>query len=114
MTLGSPLMTHDGLLSSEASTEDIRAYICYSETSTHILDIPLVDHPYWLTRSEDRDHYFYYESSRLTILDRDFLATVEHVEPYYTIWADRCDLPDTVMKQEGITFRKIPRDIRNI
>ncbi len=114
LTLGVPLMTPDGLLSSEASTEDIRAYICYSETSTYILDIPLVDHPYWLTRSEDRDHYFYYESSRLTILDRDFLATVEHVEPYYTIWADRCDLPDTVMKQEGITFRKIPRDIRNI
>ncbi len=114
LTLGVPLMTEDGLLSSEASLSYIRAYICYTETGSHIQDTPLVDHLYWLARSEDRDHYFYFERESITVLDRDFLSTIVESQPYYTIWADRCDLPLSFMKKEGITFRKIPRDIRNI
>ena len=114
LTLGSPLMTEDGLLSSDASLEDIRSYICYTETGSHMLDTPLVDHPYWLARSEDRDHYFYYEKDTLTVLDREFLSTITVSQPYYTIWADQCHLSALFMKKEGITFRKIPRDIRNI
>lgn len=107
-------MTEDCLLSSEASIDDIRAYVCYTETGVAILDTPLVNHPYWLTRSEDRDHYFYYEQGKLTILDREFLSTIQESQPYYTIWADQCHLSASFMKKEGITFRKIPRDIRNI
>jgi adenine-specific DNA-methyltransferase len=114
LTLGSPLMTEDGLLSSDASLEDIRSYICYTETGSHLLDSPLVDHPYWLARSEDRDHYFYFERESITILDREFLSTITESQPYYTIWADQCHLSASFMKKEGITFRKIPRDIRNI
>ena len=107
-------MTEDGLLSLEASIEDIRAYVCYTETGATILDTPLIDHPYWLARSEDRDHYFYFERERITVLDRDFLSTITESQPYYTIWADQCHLSTSFMKKEGITFRKIPRDIRNI
>lgn len=114
MTLGTPLMTEEGLLSDDASLEDIRAYVCYTETGSSILETPLVDHPYWLARSEDRDHYFYYEKDTLTVLDREFLATIKESMPYYTIWADQCHLSISFMKKEGITFRKIPRDIRNI
>ncbi len=114
LTLGTSLMTDDGLLSSEATTLDIRSYICYTETGSHLLDVPLVDHPYWLARSEDRDHYFYFERESITILDRQFLSTIVESQPYYTIWADQCHLSASFMKKEGITFRKIPRDIRNI
>jgi adenine-specific DNA-methyltransferase len=114
LTLGSPLMTPDGLLSSEASLSDIRAYVCYTETGSQMLATPLVDHPYWLARSEDRDHYFYYERDSFMVLDRGFLSTITVSQPYYTIWADRCDIPLSLMKKQGITFRKIPRDIRNI
>lgn len=114
LTVGNPLMTEDRLLSSDASLEDIRSYICYTETGSHMLDTPLVDHPYWLARSEDRDHYFYFERESITVLDREFLSTIVESQPYYTIWADQCHLSASFMKKEGITFRKIPRDIRNI
>jgi adenine-specific DNA-methyltransferase len=114
LTLWSPLMTEDGLLSWDASLEDIRSYICYTETGSHLLDIPLVDTPYWLARSEDRDYYFYFERESITVLDREFLSTIVESQPYYTIWADQCHLSASFMKKEGITFRKIPRDIRDI
>jgi adenine-specific DNA-methyltransferase len=113
-TLGSPLMTTEWLISDDASLADIRAYVCYTETGRALEDVQLVDHPYWLARTEDRDHYFYYERDRLTVLDREFLSTITVSQPYYTIWADRCDIPLSLMKKQGITFRKIPRDIRNI
>lgn len=107
-------MTEDGLLADDASLADIRAYVCYTETGKSITTEKLAEHPYWLARTEDRDHYFYYEKEKLTILDREFLSTVTETMPYYTIWADQCYLSMAFMKKEGITFRKIPRDIRNI
>jgi adenine-specific DNA-methyltransferase len=113
-TLGSPLMTPEWLISEDASVADIRSYVCYTETGHTIPSVPLIDHPYWLARTEDRDHYFYYERDSLTVLDREFLSTITESQPYYTIWADRCDIPLSLMKKQGITFRKIPRDIRNI
>lgn len=112
--LGPALLTNDGLLADESTEEEIRAYICYTETALPLPSSKLVDHRYWLTRTEDRDHYFYYERESMTILDRAFLSTVNEKMPYYTIWADQCHLSDSVMKKHGITFRKIPRDIRNI
>lgn len=112
--LGPALLTNDGLLADEATEDEIRAYICYTETAFPLPASRLVDHKYWLTRTEDRDHYFYYERENMTILDRAFLGTITEKMPYYTIWADQCHLSDSVMKKHGITFRKIPRDIRNI
>lgn len=112
--LGPALLTDDGLLADEATEDEIRAYICYTETALPLPASRLVDHKYWLTRTEDRDHYFYYERESMTILDRAFLSTITEKMPYYTIWADQCHLSDSVMKKHGITFRKIPRDIRNI
>lgn len=112
--LGPTLMTPTGLLSEEATEEEIRAYICYTETALPLPTDCLVNHKYWLTRTEDRDHYFYYERDSLTVLDRAFLKTITDKMPYYTIWADQCHLSESVMKKHGLTFRKIPRDIRNI
>lgn len=112
--LGPALLTTDGLLDDAATEEEIRAYICYTETALPLPTTKLVNHEYWLTRTEDRDHYFYYERKNITILDRAFLRTLEVKMPYYTIWADQCDLSENVMKKHGLTFRKIPRDIRNI
>lgn len=112
--LGPALLTSDGLLADVASVDEIRAYICYTETALPLPTTKLVDHTYWLTRTEDRDHYFYYERDRMTVLDRAFLNTLTEKMPYYTVWADQCHLSESVMKKHGITFRKIPRDIRNI
>lgn len=112
--LGPALLTTDGLLDDAASEEEIRAYICYTETALPLPSSKLINHKYWLTRTEDRDHYFYYERENMTILDRAFLSTIDEKMPYYTIWADQCHLSESVMKKHGITFRKIPRDIRNI
>lgn len=112
--LGPALLTSDGLLNENATVEEISAYICYTETALPLPTTKAVDHRYWLTRTEDRDHYFHYERESMTILDRGFLASITVKMPYYTIWADQCHLSESVMKKHGITFRKIPRDIRNI
>lgn len=112
--LGPALLTTEGLLASEATVEEIRAYICYTETALPLPTTQFVGHQYWLTRTEDRDHYFYYERESMTVLDRAFLKTLTEKMPYYTVWADQCHLSESVTKKHGITFRKIPRDIRNI
>lgn len=112
--LGTPLIDEKWLLSNEASLDEIRQYICYTETSKPLWATRLVSHPYWLTRTEDRDHYFYYEKEYATILDREFLQTITEKQLYYTIWADECHLSESIMKKNSITFRKIPRDIRKL
>ena len=88
--------------------------MCHSETGMSLPDDPEVDHLYFLARTFDRDHYFYYEPDRATTLDRAFLASITEQVSMYTIWADICEVPNTTLDKWNITFRKIPRDIRKI
>jgi adenine-specific DNA-methyltransferase len=61
---------------------------------------------------------FHYEPGRATSLDMDFLAglrfggnTGAGKPGTVIIYADRCLLSAQFMRQHGIIFKKIPRDI---
>ena len=58
--------------------------------------------------------YFYYEPDKVTVLDYGFLATIKEKADIYTIYADRCAIPDSKLSELGIVFKKIPRDITRL
>ncbi|EKD44305.1 MAG: hypothetical protein ACD_71C00180G0004, partial [uncultured bacterium (gcode 4)] len=115
-TLGQPLLDSEWNLNPSAGIERIRAYVAYTETAIPYDPVApkVVNHPYFLVRSIDRDHYFYYKLDAITILDATFLKTVTVPSNSYSIWADKCSLSEDFLRDNNITFRKIPRDIRKL
>lgn len=47
----------------------------------------------------------------MTVLNYDFLSTIQEKQEAYIIYADLCALSDSELLKFGITFKKIPRDI---
>jgi adenine-specific DNA-methyltransferase len=69
------------------------------------------DNPYWLGEKNQTGYYFYYEPTRATVLNLDFLATLTRKTDGYLIYADTCLLDEEFMRRNKIRFKKIPRDI---
>ena len=70
-----------------------------------------MDHPYWIGEKDQTGYYFYYEPTRATVLNLDFLATLTLKTDAYLIYADTCLLDEEFMRRNKIRFKKIPRDI---
>lgn len=65
-----------------------------------------------------RDLYLFYEPGGTTVFGREELAAIEKREGVgrdgrpAIVYADRCAVDDEELEERGITFRKIPRDLR--
>ncbi len=65
-----------------------------------------------------RDLYLFYEPGGTTVFGREELAAIEKREGFSRngrptiVYADRCAVDDEELEERGITFRKIPRDLR--
>lgn len=110
--LGEPLIIEDNL-NEAVGTEKIREYVWYMETRKPYTP-PESDNPYYLGSINDTDYYFYYKPQKITILDYDFLSGLTQRQGETVIYADRCSINSGKLKELGITFKKIPRDISRL
>ena len=117
--LGEPLMNGDEL-NEAVGTEKIREYVWFMETRQAYSRPAQADSPdaggnqYLLGVHNDTAWFFYYEPSRITTLNYDFLATVQKPAEHAVIYADRCAVSEAALSEMGITFKKIPRDITRL
>lgn len=109
--LGAPLLTEQGL-NEEVPSEKIREYIWFMETRTSYR--PAGGHPYFLGVCRDTAYYFYYEPHKATVLDYDFLATIQEREESMVIYADRSAIDEKELAEMGVVFKKIPRDVARL
>jgi adenine-specific DNA-methyltransferase len=115
-TVGEPIFLDPATLNEAVGLAALRAYVAYSE------NIPAAeqvgpDHPCTPTLlgiNGNTAWIFNYALERATCLDLDFFATLNFgAEKPGTliIYADRCLLSKPFMRQNGIIFKKIPRNI---
>ena len=115
-TVGEPIFLDPATLNEAVGLAALRAYVAYSE------NIPAAeqvgpDHPYTpmlLGINSNTAWIFNYALERATHLDLDFFAALNFgsAQPgTLIIYADRCLLSKPFMRQHGIIFKKIPRDI---
>ena len=109
--LGVPLFQPDGMLNPEASLEDIRAYVFYSETRESLIPRSGPD-PYFLGFHDNAAYYFCYKPDQRTVLSHSLIREFRHRAEQYVIYADICTLSEEEMNRWNITFKKIPRDIK--
>lgn len=111
--LGEPLLNPDQTLNENVPAEKIRQYVFFTETKQP-MGTGSAEEPYLLGRHENAAYYFYYEKERLTTLNHDFLATIRTKAESYVIYADICTLGEAELREDHITFKKIPRDISRL
>lgn len=111
--LGAPLFKEDKNLNEEVGEEEIRKYVYYMETKKPI-ETNSTDNRYYMGKNNDTAYYFYYEKDKPTTLNREFLATVKTEATGYVIYADICALSKETLSENGIVFKKIPRDIKRL
>ena len=115
-TVGEPIFLDPETLNEAVGLAALRAYVAYSE------NIPAAeqvgpDHPYTpmlLGINSNTAWIFNYALERATHLDLDFFAALNFgsAQPgTLIIYADSCLLTKPFMRQHGIIFKKIPRDI---
>ena len=108
--LGAPIFKEDKNLNEDIDEEEIRKYVYFTETKQP-LDRNSDDCRYFLGKYADTSYYFYYEKENVTTLNMEFLTKVKTQAEGYVIYADRCVLSDDYLREHGIVFKKIPRDI---
>lgn len=108
--LGQPLFKEDKNLNEEVSEDEIRKYIYFMETKKSI-NTKQNDNQYLLGENNNTAYYFYYKKDEVTILNHDFLSTINAAASQYVIYADKCSLSSETMSKYNIVFKKIPRDI---
>lgn len=109
--LGEPLLI-GGNLNESVGADKIRRYVYFTETKQPLAEKP--DEPYLLGEYISTAYYFYYEKSRITTLNRDFLHAVKTKSDSYVMYADLCTLSASELERYHITFKKIPRDITKL
>jgi adenine-specific DNA-methyltransferase len=108
--LGEPLLLENGDINESVGVEKIREYIWYTETRSAY--VPQERTSYYLGERLGVAYYFYYEKETPTTLDLDNLRVIKVKAEQYVIYADICALSSADLKRYGITFKKIPRDIK--
>jgi len=107
-SLGERVFDDEGNLNEALSVEKIREYVAWSE---RLPGAESSDNPYWLGEKDQIGYYFFYEPTRATVLNLEFLATLTRKTESYLIYADTCLLDEEFMRRHTIRFKKIPRDI---
>ena len=111
--LGLPLFDETNNLNEDVGIEEIRKYVYYMETKDAISEND-TDNEFFLGQHNGTAYYFYYDRENITTLNREFLSSIQTKATDYVIYADVCALPKEVLKEHGITFKKIPRDISRL
>ncbi|MFZ6751596.1 site-specific DNA-methyltransferase [Undibacterium sp. Ren11W] len=114
--VGEALFLPDENLNEAVGIAAIRDYVAYTE-GIPVSDRCAQDNPYLphlLGLNTEMAWIFNYETDSVTVLDLNYLAGIKlgAAKPATAIiYADRCLLDDAFMRQHGISFKKIPRDI---
>lgn len=111
--LGVSLFKEDGNLNDEVNEEEIRKHVYFMETKMP-LEENACDNRYFMGKNNDTAYYFYYEKEKPTTLNRKFLSTIKTKAENYIIYADICTLSKEFLAENGIVFKKIPRDIKKL
>ncbi len=109
-----PEMLIDGNINENQPIENIRNYIYYTETNS-LVDAHAVrenGNEYFLGKHENTAYYLFYKRAEVTTLDAEFLGSIGEAAERYVIYADNCVLSKDFLFRHGITFKKIPRDVR--
>ncbi|HJV18884.1 MAG TPA: hypothetical protein VJ552_03300 [Sediminibacterium sp.] len=90
----------------------LREYIWYTETGTGFTDnLFSPAEPYLLGIREDTAIYFMYEYNADTLLDQDFLLTMQADARQFIVYAHQCAVPAECLQKRRIRFKQIPEDI---
>lgn len=114
--VGEALFLPDENLNEAVGIAAIRDYVAYTEgipeSDRCAQDNPYL--PHLLGLNTEMAWIFNYETECVTVLDLNYLADIKlgAAKPATAIiYADRCLLDEAFMRQHGISFKKIPRDI---
>ncbi|MDO8651232.1 MAG: site-specific DNA-methyltransferase [Undibacterium sp.] len=114
--VGEALFLPDENLNEAVGIAAIRDYVAYTEgipeSDRCAQDNPYL--PHLLGLNTEMAWIFNYETDSVTVLDLNYLAGIKlgAAKPATAIiYADRCLLDEAFMRQHGISFKKIPRDI---
>jgi len=110
--LGESLFNSDNEINEQVGIEKLNHYISFTETQQSLVKVESTN-KYFLNKFNNTAYYFYYEPNQITILDYNFLATLDanYKAEQYIIYADKCLLPSEITTKHNIKFKKIPRDI---
>ena len=118
-TVGEPLFLPDDNLNEAVGVQVIRDYVAYTENipqeSRTTTDNPVS--PYLLGQTPDAAWLFHYEPDRATLLDIDFLGSLQFGgkrPALVVVYADACLLSPEFLQRHGLVFKKIPRDITRL
>ncbi len=118
-TVGEPLFLPDENLNEAVGVQVIRDYVAYTENipqeSRTTTDNPVS--PYLLGQTPDAAWLFHYEPDRATLLDMDFLGSLQFGgkrPALVVVYADACLLSPEFLQRHGLVFKKIPRDITRL
>ena len=103
--LGEPLFDEAGCINNRVTLEQLREYIYFSETGKHYAATAEEN----LLGVDDGIAYYLFQGRELNY---DLLATIETRATAYVIYADSCTLSENFLDGHGITFKKLPRDVR--
>lgn len=109
--LGLPLII-DGNLNENIDIQKIEQYVYFVETKKHVQKKK--DELFFMGMNMGTAYYFYYDKTKVTTLNREFLSTIKTKADAYVIFADLCTLNDNELEKHHITFKKIPRDITRL
>lgn len=110
--LGEPLLIGENL-NEAVGSEKIREYVWFTETKLPYAPTES-EEPYYLGANKGAAYYFYYEPQRVTVLDHEFLSGLRERGETTVIYADRCAISPEKLRELGIVFKKIPRDISRL
>lgn len=118
-TVGEPLFLPDDNLNEAVGVQVIRDYVAYTENipqeSRATTDNSVS--PYLLGQTPDAAWLFHYEPDRATLLDMDFLGSLQFGgkrPALVVVYADACLLSPEFLQRHGLVFKKIPRDITRL
>ena len=110
--LGEPLLIGENL-NEAVGAEKIREYVWFTETKLPYKPAAN-EEPYYLGMNKNAAYHFYYEPQRITVLDHQFLSGIHQRGETTVIYADRCAISPEKLRELGIVFKKIPRDISRL
>lgn len=109
--LGNPLIK-DGFINPQISISHLREYVYFSETNKRLhLTTECSLNKYYLGTEFGVAYYLIYEKERSTTLDHSFIKNIKEQAEWYVVYADKCFLSESELRNNHIIFKKIPRDI---
>jgi adenine-specific DNA-methyltransferase len=112
-TLGPALFLPNGTLNPAVNEADLRRYIYHVETRKPLPENRQKSNAAYLGAEAETAYYFIFNKHAPTLLNTEFLSTIQQESEHYVVYADRCTLSDDFMDKHHVTFKKIPRDLQH-